>query len=143
MTTGIWGYLIAIVVLFYFFVIWPANDDLPPKNKRTQRQRLAGKHGLHDKPSVGELWLAPSQKEELLSLITFMDGRTYSQIAKSNHFYLVESRRSILSLYCSVENPIGRVDYEMLQTKNFISINIEEHLLVRFLKELRPLKKVE
>ena len=136
------GYVIAGVVLFYFFVLWPNFDNLPPRSRRIKRQRLAGKHGLHDKPSVGEIYLAPSHKEELLSYIMFSDAITYSKIANSKHFYLVESRNSVLSLYCAIEEPSVAVDYTQLQSSNFIRLQIQEHLLIRFLTELRPLRGV-
>lgn len=137
------GYIFSAVVLVYFFVFWPANDNLPPRSMRTRRQRLAGKHGLHDTPSVGEIFLSSSHKEELVSCITFTDGATFEKIANSTHFYLVESRNSILSLYCAIDEPSEPVTYETLASKNFIRIQIEEHLLIRFLTELRPLRNVK
>lgn len=137
------GYITTVLLLIYFFVFWPRFENLPPRTLRTRRQRLAGKHGLHDKPSVGEIHLATSHKEELMSYVTFTDGHTFSKIANSNHFYLVESRNSRLSLYCSVDKPLNPVTYDALIDGDFIRIQIEEHLLIRFLTELNPLRRMK
>ena len=121
------GYIVAGIVLVYFVILWPRFEGLPPRSARLRRQRLAGKLGLHNTPSVGE---------ELLNLIMFMDADTFSKIYNSQHFYLVESRNSVLTLYCSVKEPLENVDYSALQTDTFMRVLIEEHLLVRFLNEL-------
>lgn len=130
------GYIVAVIVLVYFVILWPRFEELPPRSARLRRQRLAGKLGLHNIPSVGELNLTSSNREELLNLITFMDTDTFSRIYNSQHFYLVESRNSVLTLYCSVKEPTGNVDYRALQTDTFMRVLIEEHLLIRFLNEL-------
>ena len=130
------GYIIAGIVLVYFLILWPRFEGLPPRSARLRRQRLAGKLGLHNTPSVGELQLTNSNREELMNFITFVDASTFSKIYHSQHFYVVESRNSILTLYCSVKEPIGKVDYNALQTDCFMRILIEEHLLVRFLSEI-------
>lgn len=135
------GYVIAALLLIYFFGLWPHFEGLPPRSARIRRQRLAGDFGLHDTPSVGELNLTTSKREELLHNITFTDNKTYSQISNSKHFYLVESRKSVLSLYCSIHEYIGDVDFNALQGSNFIRVPIEEHLLLRFLKELKHQRK--
>ena len=130
------GYIVAVIVLVYFVILWPRFEGLPPRSARLRRQRLAGKLGLHNIPSVGELNLTSSNREELLNLITFMDTDTFSRVYNSQHFYLVESRNSVLTLYCSVKEPTGNVDYHALQTDTFMRVLIEEHLLIRFLNEL-------
>ena len=130
------GYILAGIVLVYFLILWPHFEGLPPRSARLRRQRLAGKLGLHNTPSVGELHLTSSNREELLNLIMFMDTMTFTKIYNSKHFYLVESRNSILTLYCSVKEPVGKVDYRALQTDAFMRVLIEEHLLIRFLNEL-------
>lgn len=135
------GYIIAVLLIVYFFVFWPRFENLPPRSMRIRKQRLAGDFGLHNTPSVGKLTLSDLERNELLSNITFIDHETYSKICKSKQFYLVESRKSVLSLYCSVNEYIDNVNYSVLQSPNFIKIPIEEHLLVRFLKELNAKKK--
>lgn len=137
------GYILAIAMLVYFFLIWPNYENLPPVSKRTQRQRIAGRLGLHDTPSVGRLFLTSSQREELLNYVCYTDAQTFSSIAKANYFYLVEARKSELSIYCTPNKPIETIiDYEALQSKNFIRLNIEEKHLRAFLKEVQPLRKV-
>ena len=124
------GYIFAIAVLVYFFIIWPKNDGFPPITQRTLRQRLAGKLGLHDTPSVGELFLSDEKKYELIDNLTYTDATTYATVAKSNHFYLVEERQSVLSIYCSRENPIGPVDYSIIKTRNFLGhLNQKQKIL--------------
>lgn len=140
---SMFGYFLFAVLIVYFFFIWPNFDDLPPRTKRTNRQRIAGRLGLHDKPSVGRIFLTSSQREELLNYVCYTDNLTFSTIAKSKYFYLVEERKSKLSIYCSVYEPMEAVDYQSLQTKNFIRLNIEEKPLKKFLKEVQPLRKVE
>lgn len=131
------GYVIAAFLIIYFCFLWPNFEGLPPRSARIRRQRLAGDFGLHNNPSVGELHLDDSKRKELLSSITFTDHETYSKISKSKQFYLVESRKSVLSIYCSINDYIGPVDHNILQNNNFIKVPIEEHILVRFLKELK------
>lgn len=135
------GIVVAIFVIIYFFVLWPRFEGLPPRSTRFRRQRLAGDFGLHDTPSVGQLHLNSSMRKELISNLTFTDAQTYSVISNSNQFYLVESRKSILSIYCSIYAYIGDVNYNVLQTSNFIKVPIEERLLIRFLKELKYQKE--
>ena len=135
------GYVIAAVLIIYFCFLWPNFEGLPPRSARIRRQRLAGDFGLHNNPSVGELQLDDIKRKELLSCITFTEHETYSKISNSKQFYLVESRKSILSIYCSINPYIGNVDHNILQNSNFIKIPIEEHILVRFLKELNPKRR--
>lgn len=135
------GYVIAALLLVYFLGLWPHFEGLPPRSARIRRQRLAGAFGLHDNPSVGELYLTPSMRQELCNNVTYTDAQTYSKISNSNHFYLVESRKSVLSLYCGIHDYIGKLDYNTLQSTNFIKVPIEEHLLIRFLKELNHQKE--
>lgn len=130
------GYIVAGIVLVYFLILWPRFEGLPPRSARLRRQRLAGKLGLHNTPSVGELHLTSSNREELLNLITCMDTDTFSKLYNARHFYIVESRNSVLTLYCSIKEPIGNVNYQTLQSSGFMRVLIEEHLLVRFLNEL-------
>ena len=130
------GYIVAGIVLIYFVILWPRFEGLPPRSARLRRQRLAGKLGLHNTPSVGELHLTSSSREELLNLVTCIDTDTFSKLYNAQHFYLVESRNSILTLYCSVKEPVENVNYRTLQSSAFMRILIEEHLLVRFLSEL-------
>ena len=138
------GYIIATILLVYFFLIWPNYDNLPPQTKRTERQRIAGKLGLHDKPSFGRIVLTSTQREELLNYVIYTDSRTFSQIAKSEFFFLVEERKSNLSIYCSIEAITNPVNYDMLQNKKlFIRLNIEEKPLKKFLKEVQPLRQVK
>lgn len=138
------GYVFAIVLLVYFFLIWPHFDNLPPQTERTKRQRIAGKLGLHDRPSYGRIYLTQKQKEDLLGYITYTDNRTFGIIAKSDYFYLAETRKSELSIYCSVGDILVPDSYKMLQDKNlFIRLNIEENALIRFLKDIQPLRMVE
>ena len=94
------GYIFSAILLVYFCVLWPNFEILPPRSARIKRQRLAGKLGLHDMPSIGELDLTQGQKEDLINCVVFTDGQTFAKICNSKHFYLVESRRSVLSLYC-------------------------------------------
>lgn len=131
------GYVVAALLVIYFFFLWPHFEGLPPRSARIRRQRLAGDFGLHDTPSVGELYLSNAKRQELLKDIAFVDSKTYSLISKSKHFYLVESRKSVLSLYCSIYDYIGTVDFKALQSENFIKVPIEDHLLIRFLRELK------
>ena len=138
------GYILAIALLVYFFLIWPCYDNLPPQTERTKRQRIAGRLGLHDKPSFGRIYLTKKQREDLIQDVIFTDNATFSAIAKADKFFLVESRKSELSIYCST----GVIDepdsFEMLQDKKlFVRLNIEEKVLIRFLQEIQPLKKVE
>lgn len=130
------GYIVAGIVLIYFVILWPRFEGLPPRSARLRRQRLAGKLGLHNTPSVGELHLTSSSREELLNLVTCIDTDTFSKLYNAQHFYLVESRNSILTLYCSVKEPVENVNYRTLQSSAFMRILIEEHLLIRFLSEL-------
>lgn len=130
------GYIVAGIVLIYFVILWPRFEGLPPRSARLRRQRLAGKLGLHNTPSVGELHLTSSNREELLNLITCMDTDTFSKLYNSKHFYIMESRNSVLTLYCSIKEPTGNVNYQALQSSGFMRVLIEEHLLVRFLNEL-------
>ena len=135
------GIVVAIIVIIYFFVLWPRFEGLPPRSARIKRQRLAGDFGLHDTPSVGELHLNSLMRQELINNVTYTDAKTFSIISNSDHFYLVESRKSVLSIYCSIHEYIGDINYVALQTSNFIKIPIEEHLLIRFLEELRSQKE--
>lgn len=137
------GYILAGLLLVYFFGFWAHVDGLPPRSARIKRQRLAGKYGLHNKPSVGRLFLVEEDKTELLSIVTFVDQMTFSKIYASKCFYLVEERNSILSLYCSPEIILGNVTFEQLQNKPFMKVPIEERLLVRFLSERNPIRLVE
>lgn len=137
------GYILAVLVLIYFFVFWMHIDGLPPRSARIRRQRLAGKYGLHDKPSVGRLFLTEEDKTELISIVTFTDSGTFSDIFASSFFYLVEERNSILSLYCTNEKVSDDVTYEQLQSKPYIKVPIEERLLVRFLTERNPIRLVK
>lgn len=136
------GYILAAILVIYFFFFWPHFENLPPRSARIRRQRLAGKFGLHDKPSVGRIYLTDCQKNELINCINYTDNATFKKISNSNYFYLVESRRSILSLYCAINKPKEYVDFDKLKEPNFIKIQISEHLLIRFLTELNPLRKV-
>lgn len=110
------GYIVAGIVLIYFVILWPRFEGLPPRSARLRRQRLAGKLGLHNTPSVGELHLTSSNREELLNLITCMDTDTFSKLYNSKHFYIMESRNSVLTLYCSIKEPTGNVNYQALQS---------------------------
>lgn len=137
------GYILAVLVLIYFFGFWLHIDGLPPRSARIKRQRLAGKYGLHDKPSVGRLFLTEEDKTELISIVTFTDSGTFSDIFAARFFYLVEERNSILSLYCTNEKVSDDVTYEQLQNKPYIKVPIEERLLVRFLTERNPIRLVK
>lgn len=137
------GYILAGLLLVYFFVFWTHIDGLPPRSARIKRQRLAGRYGLHDKPSVGILLLTEDDKNELVSMVTFVDQRTFSEIHVSRYFYLVEERNSILSLYCTPEKVCDNVTFERLQNKPFTKVPIEERLLVRFLTEKKPMRLVK
>lgn len=137
------GYILAVLLLIYFFGFWMHIDGLPPRSARIKRQRLAGKYGLHDKPSVGRLFLTEEDKTELISIVTFTDSGTFSDIFAARFFYLVEERNSILSLYCANEKVSDDVTYEQLQNKPYIKVPIEERLLVRFLTERNPIRLVK
>ncbi len=137
------GYILVVLLLVYFFGFWMHIDGLPPRSARIKRQRLAGKYGLHNKPSVGRLFLTEDDKTELISIVTFTDRRTFTNIFASQFFYLVEERNSILSLYCTNEKVNDDVTYEQLQSKPYIKVPIEERLLVRFLTERNPKRLVK
>lgn len=137
------GYILAALVLIYFFGFWMHIDGLPPRSARIKRQRLAGKYGLHNKPSIGKLLFTDADKAELVSMVTFVDQSTFSKICASKYFYLVEERNSILSLYCTSEKASDNVTFEQLQNKPFMKIPIEERLLVRFLSEREPIRLVK
>lgn len=136
------GYILAILILVYFFGFWTHIDGLPPRSARIKRQRLAGKYGLHNKPSVGRLFLTEDDRAELVSNVTFVDQVTFLKIYTSKYFYLVEERQSILSLYCTAEKVDDNVTFEQLQTAPYIKVPIEERLLVRFLSERNPIRLV-
>lgn len=137
------GYILAALVLIYFFGFWMHIDGLPPRSARIKRQRLAGKYGLHDKPSVGKLFLTESDKAEIIALVTYTDQVTFSKISECNFFYLVEGRNSILSIYGTSKKVSDDVTYEQLQSKPYIKVPIEERLLVRFLAERNPIRLVK
>lgn len=136
------GYILAGLLLVYFFGFWAHIDGLPPKSARIKRQRLAGKYGLHNNPSVGRLFLTEDDRAELASNVTFVDQATFSKIHVSKYFYLVEERKSILSLYCTPEKVSDNVTFEQLQNAPYIKVPIEERLLVRFLSERNPIRLV-
>lgn len=126
---------VVLLLLVVLLVINVFQNDIFD-TQRARRHKLAGKLGLHNNPSVAELHLSNASKDELVGLIEGCDTETFKKVSRSNHFYLVESRNSMLSMYCSIEDPINAVTYKDLQTDRFLRIRIQDFVLERFLRDL-------
>ena len=140
------GYILAGLVVFYFFAVWPFFEGLPPKSKKITRYYLekyhvATKFGLYSEPAVGEIYISPRALNVLCSLISYMNATMYTEIVNSQHFYLTHSNSTELSLYCTQEHPKGEVTYKIIEKSDFIKIPVEERILIQFLKDLSPQRR--
>lgn len=110
---------------------------------KINREHIAQKYGLTDSCEIVRVFLTSTQKEELMNHVFFTDAKTYTSVAKSPFFFLIQDNNSNFELFCSEQPPQIPMCIEMLNDKRFIHVQVDEKYLLKFLSIITPLRVVE